>query len=412
MVVSALGAVNGKGASAPPNHVRVMVVDDSAVIRGILARWLEDDRSIRVETTAHNGVAALRQAQTQRYDVIVLDIEMPEMDGLTALPLLLKAQPGVQVIMASTLTLRNADISLKALSLGAADYIPKPQSTGIITNGIDFRRELLEKVKAMAQVARRVRGEPMIDFEGKAPVDGRSADGRSPLARLTARPGGSAARAPLRGSATPALPAQKAPTRAQPSKSRPSALIIGASTGGPQALFNVLGKLPKPFRLPILITQHMPPTFTKILAEHIQRQTGFQASEAVDGEAVLPGRVYIAPGGLHMVLAGNASAPVISINDAPPVNFCRPAVDPLFASAAQIYSSACLAVVLTGMGHDGRDGAAEVVKHGGTVIAQDEPTSVVWGMPGAVTQAGLASFVLPLDRIGAAVGSLMEGRCP
>lgn len=399
MVVSALGAVSGKGPSAPPNHVRVMVVDDSAVIRGILARWLEDDRSIRVETTAHNGVAALRQAQSQRYDVIVLDIEMPEMDGLTALPLLLKAQPGVQVIMASTLTLRNADISLKALSLGAADYIPKPQSTGIITNGIDFRRELLEKVKAMAQVARRLRGEPQIDFDAKSPTEA-----RAPLARLPVKPGS--------GAAVAKAPAQKAPKLAQPSKSRPSALVIGASTGGPQALFNVLGKLPKPFRLPILITQHMPPTFTKILAEHVQRQTGFQTAEAVDGEQVRSGRVYIAPGGLHMTLTGNASSPVISINDGPPVNFCRPAVDPLFSSAAQIYSSACLAVVLTGMGHDGRDGAADVVAHGGTVIAQDEPTSVVWGMPGAVTQAGLASFVLPLDRIGPAVGSLMEGRCP
>lgn len=399
MGVAALGAVNGKGPSAPPNHVRVMVVDDSAVIRGILARWLEDDRSIRVETTAHNGVAALRQAQIQRYDVIVLDIEMPEMDGLTALPLLLKAQPGVQVIMASTLTLRNADISLKALSLGAADYIPKPQSTGIITNGIDFRRELLEKVKAMAQVARRLRGEPQIEFDAKAPAEAPAA-----RARPAAQPRGATAAAKVS--------AERTPTRAQPSKSRPSALVIGASTGGPQALFNVLGKLPKPFRLPILITQHMPPTFTKILAEHIQRQTGFQAAEAVDGERVLAGRVYVAPGGLHMTLAGNASQPVISINDAPPVNFCRPAVDPLFTSAAQIYSSACLAIVLTGMGHDGRDGAAEVVAHGGTVIAQDEPTSVVWGMPGAVTQAGLASFVLPLDRIGLAVGSLMEGRCP
>lgn len=411
MSVSALGGVNGKGQSAPPNHVRVMVVDDSAVIRGILARWLEDDRSIRVETTAHNGVAALRQAQIQRYDVIVLDIEMPEMDGLTALPQLLKAQPGVQVIMASTLTLRNADISLKALSLGAADYIPKPQSTGIITNGIDFRRELLEKVKAMAQVARRLRGEPKIDFDARTAPEDKAPEPRTPLARLATQPGVAGARTPATAAAAQA-PAQRTPARAQPSKSRPSVLVIGASTGGPQALFNVLGKLPKPFRLPILITQHMPPTFTKILAEHIQRQTGFEAAEAVDGEAVRAGRVYVAPGGLHMVLTGNASAPVISITDAPPVNFCRPAVDPLFTSAAQIYSSACLAVVLTGMGHDGRDGAADVVSHGGTVIAQDEPTSVVWGMPGAITQAGLASFVLPLDRIGPAVGSLMEGRCP
>lgn len=405
MTVSALDETRGRRDAPPPNHVRVMVVDDSAVIRGILGRWLEEDRMIRVEATAHNGVAALRQAQMQRFDVIVLDIEMPEMDGLTALPLLLKAQPGVQILMASTLTLRNADISLKALSLGAADYIPKPQATGIITNGIDFRRELLEKVKTMAQVARRRRGEPLIDFEGK----GRT-DVRSPLARLKAQPGvakaSGAAEAPARA------PAQAVPARAQPSKSRPSALIIGASTGGPQALFNVLGKLPKPFRLPIFITQHMPPTFTKILAEHIQRQTGLPAAEAVDGEAARPGRVYVAPGGFHMTISGNASAPVISINDDPPVNFCRPAVDPLFASAAQIYSSACLAVVLTGMGHDGRDGAGEVVAHGGTVIAQDEPTSVVWGMPGAVTQAGYASFVLPLDRIGPAVCSLMEGRYP
>lgn len=405
MSMSALGAAKGKGNTPPPNHVRVMVVDDSAVIRGILSRWLEDDPLIRVETTAHNGVAAVRQAQIQRYDVIVLDIEMPEMDGLTALPQLLAAQPGVQVIMASTLTLRNADISLKALSLGAADYIPKPQSTGIITNGIDFRRELLEKVKAMAQVARRIRGEPQIDFEAPAPARA-PADGKAPLARTPAR------RTAATGVASAAAKPPVTTARAKPSRARPSVLVIGSSTGGPQALFKVLGSLPKPFRLPILITQHMPPTFTKILAEHVQRQTGFTASEAQDGEEVRPGRVYIAPGGMHMVLAGNASQPVISLNEDAPVNFCRPAVDPLFASAAQIYSSACLALVLTGMGHDGRDGASQVVSHGGTVIAQDEATSVVWGMPGAVTQAGLASYVLPLERIGPAIGTLMEGRCP
>ncbi|MCH8684654.1 protein-glutamate methylesterase/protein-glutamine glutaminase [Pedomonas mirosovicensis] len=389
MGVSALGAAGEAGRPTPPNYVRVMVVDDSAMIRGILARWLEDDKSIRVVTTAHNGVEAVRQAQHQRYDVIVLDIEMPEMDGLTALPLLLAAQPGVQILMASTLTLRNADISLKALGLGAADYIPKPQSTGIITNGIDFRRELLDKVRAMGQVARRKRGEPPVDLETRAP-EGQPA----PASRAAAKP-----------------PAGKT-VRAQPSKSRPSVLAIGASTGGPQALFGLLSSLPKPFRLPILITQHMPPTFTKILAEHIQRQTGFQAAEAIDGEPIRAGRVYIAPGGLHMRVAGNASQPVISIDDDPPVNFCRPAVDPLFNSAAQVYSSACLAVVLTGMGHDGRDGAAEVVAHGGTVIAQDENSSVVWGMPGAVTQAGLASFVLPLSKMGLTIGTLMEGRCP
>lgn len=408
MTVSALDETRGRRGAPPPNHVRVLVVDDSAVIRGILGRWLEEDRMIRVEATAHNGVAALRQAQVQRFDVIVLDIEMPEMDGLTALPLLLKAQPGVQILMASTLTLRNADISLKALSLGAADYIPKPQATGIITNGIDFRRELLEKVRTMAQVARRRRGEPLIDFGDRGPGQG---EARLPAARARMQPGRARANAPVETAAR-AQGRPPAPARPQPSRSRPSAIIIGSSTGGPQALFNVLGKLPKPFRLPILVTQHMPPTFTKILAEHIERQTGLPAAEAQDGEPVRPGRVYVAPGGFHMTIAGNASAPVISINDDPPVNFCRPAVDPLFISAAQIYSSACLAIVLTGMGHDGRDGAAEVIAQGGTVIAQDEATSVVWGMPGAVTQAGLASFVLPLDRIGPAVCALMEGRHP
>lgn len=401
MVVAAVDVAGSTSQASAPNYIRVLVVDDSAVIRGILSRWLEDDPFIRVVSTAHNGLVALRQVKQQRFDVVVLDIEMPDMDGLTALPQILDAQPGIQVLMASTLTLRNADISLKAMSLGATDYIPKPQSTGIITNGIDFRRELLEKVKAIGQLARRKRGESLIDFDApgavKLPGGGATAPQTAvptPVARPIARP--AAAKLQL----------------AKPSTARPAILAIGASTGGPQALFALLRALPRPFPLPIVVTQHMPPTFTKILAEHIQRQTSIPTDEAQHGELLKPGRIYVAPGGRHMTVAGTPADPTAALDDGPPENFCRPAVDPLFRTAAQVFGNRCLGVVLTGMGHDGRNGASEVVARGGTVIAQDEATSVVWGMPGAVAGAGLASFILPLDDIGTTIGAIMEGRRP
>jgi two-component system chemotaxis response regulator CheB len=297
--------------------------------------------------------------------------------------LLLEKNRDLVVIMASTLTRRNAEVSLRALSLGAADYIPKPETNHGITTSPTFRRELIDKIRQLG--GRRRRGDALA---------------RPPLA---ASPG-----------ARPALRAVEPAVATPPSiKLRPftavlpRVLVIGSSTGGPQALTQVvagLGSLCD--RVPVLITQHMPPTFTTILAEHLARASGRPAYEPSDGEPVHPGRLYLAPGGKHMRVARRNAAPVIAIDEGPLINFCRPAVDPLFASVAQVWGSATLALILTGMGSDGTRGAGDIVAAGGSVIAQDEATSVVWGMPGSAAQAGWCSAVLPLDQIAPKLASL------
>jgi two-component system, chemotaxis family, protein-glutamate methylesterase/glutaminase len=366
---------------------RVIVVDDSAVIRGLLTRWLEEDSDIRVVTTAANGVAAIRAVSQHPCDVVVLDIEMPEMDGITALPKIIETRPGVQVMMASTLTSRNADISLHALSLGAADYIPKPQSTRMVSAGVDFRMELIGKVKALAAQARKAFAVGAAPAPAEAPKVSRTTPTAAAVARPAPRP----------------IALQSA------SKARPDILAIGSSTGGPQALFKLLGALPNAIRVPIVITQHMPPTFTAILAQHIERLTGFPAKEAEDGDLLKPGHVYVAPGDHHMILAPAAGGAKVVINQDPPENFCRPAVDPLFRSVATLYGARALCVVLTGMGQDGMRGGKDVVAQGGTILAQDEATSVVWGMPGAVANAGLAARILPLGDIAPAIMDFVQG---
>lgn len=386
MSVASATALRTSATAGP--QINVMVVDDSAVIRGVLTRWLEEDPSIRVVASAQNGTIAVRSIKQQPVDVVILDIEMPEMDGMTALPLIIQACPHVQVIMASTLTLRNADISLKALSLGAADYLPKPQNTKLVT-GFDFRRELIGKVKAFGNTAHMRRA------------------GVNPAARQApAASTSTASVAELLGRAKPAMPE---PVLVKASRRRPSVLAIGSSTGGPQALFKLLGALPKPLGVPIVITQHMPATFTTILAQHIEKSTGIPAAEALDGEPLLANRIYVAPGDWHMSVAGTAEAPKIKLDQSPPINFCRPAVDPLFASLAAVFGSSVLGVVLTGMGHDGRDGSSAVVGAGGSIIVQDAATSVVWGMPGSVATAGYAAAVLPLDELAPRITKMISG---
>jgi two-component system chemotaxis response regulator CheB len=355
-----LALPEARRAAAAEEHVRVVVCDDSAVIRGLLVRLLSADPAITVVGTAFNGRDALALQAREKPDVVVLDIEMPVMDGLAALPELLKADPAVQVVMASTLTTRGADVTLKALRLGAADYVPKPSAVGGIAAGEGFRRELVEKVKALGQVAlrRRLRG----------------------AARAQPRPVPPPVRSPARSLA-------------------PELVAIGASTGGPQALFRLMKALGAQFRLPVLITQHMPAAFLPILAEHITRLGGLPCAEAREGERIVPGRAYLAPGDRHMTVAGERHAPVIALSSAPPENFCRPAVDPMLRSAAAVMGGRLLAVILTGMGHDGLAGSRAVVEAGGAVIAQDEASAVVWGMPGAVVQAGLAAAVAPIEEV-------------
>lgn len=362
-----------------------MVVDDSAVVRGLVARWLGEVPDIEVVSTQRNGRTALDALDAAYPDIIVLDIEMPEMDGLTALPQILARKPDTAVIMASTLTRRNAEISLKALSLGARDYIPKPEAQHGMVTADDFRRDLLEKIRALAPRRPRER-------RAVPPASRESAP-----AATTPRP------RPL------AAPEPGPIILRRPSAVRPRVIVIGSSTGGPPALTAVLQTLGGDGAdVPILITQHMPPTFTGILAEHLARASGRPAAEGQDGEPVTAGRIYVAPGGRHMVVEPGA-VPTIRLTDDPPVNYCRPAVDPLFEAVVKVYGAATLAVVLTGMGHDGAEGARAVAQAGGTVIAQDEASSVVWGMPGATARAGVCSAILPLDRIPGQLSRYLKG---
>lgn len=352
-----------------------MVVDDSAVIRGLLTRALESDPTIKVVTTVGNGqlaIDALSRAGSD-IEVAVLDIEMPVMDGITALPKMLQAKPGLAVIMASTLTLKGASVSMKAMSLGASDYVPKPTTTGAISAATDFKTELVEKVKSWGAAGRRKRGvaAPSPNAVAAAPEAPKRLYGSQPIQ-----------------------------LRQMPPILKPECLAIGSSTGGPQALFKVFQAVGKISHLPVFVTQHMPATFTTILAEHLGQASGMPAAEAKDGEPIVPGRIYVAPGDFHMIVEGNAAQRVVRLNKNPPENFCRPAVDPMLRSIAKLYGNKTLFVMLTGMGQDGLKGAAELTNAGGTVIAQDEQSSVVWGMPGAVATAGLCSAVMPLTEIG------------
>jgi two-component system chemotaxis response regulator CheB len=345
--------------------IRVMLVDDSTVIRGLLRGLVEREPDLRVVSSASNGRAAVAALQAQPADVVLLDIEMPEMDGLTALPLLLAACPGVRVIMASTLTTRGARVTIQALTLGAADYIAKPTTLEKGASLQEISAELIAKIRAI---------------------------GRKP------------------GAAAGNGVARSQPAAPRPSSVLPRILAVGSSTGGPNALSTVLGSLPPQFDLPILITQHMPRTFTAMLAERLAKDARRPSQEASDGLPIKEGQIYVAPGDYHMAVEGREGGPVLRLNQAPPENFCRPAVDPLFRSTATVYGPSALAVVLTGMGEDGLRGCRALVGAGGTVIAQDEASSVVWGMPRAVAHAGLAAAVLPLGDIAAHVARLARGQ--
>jgi two-component system chemotaxis response regulator CheB len=342
----------------------VLIIDDSAVVRGLVARWIEADPRFDVAATCADGEQGVRRAGELQPDLIILDIEMPRMDGLTALPQLLKAAPRARVIMASTLTRKGAEVTMRALSLGAADYAPKPEA-GRVAGADAYRTELLDKLEALSP--------------------------RSKYA-AAARP------KPVR--AAPAPRAGLAP--------KPDLVAIGSSTGGPQALREVMSAIPRDARVPVVITQHMPKLFTAILAEHLSK-CGLPAAEAKHNEIIKPGRVYLAPGDWHFTVRREAAGLVAQLDQNPPVNFCRPAVDPLFASCAEAMGRNMLAVVLTGMGADGREGSRAVRDAGGYVIAQDQATSVVWGMPGAVAEAGLADQILPLREIGPDIARRLKG---
>ena len=347
--------------------ISVMVVDDSAIVRGLITRTLNADPRIEVVASCSNGEMAVVQAGKRALDVIILDIEMPVMDGLTALPKLQRANPGARVVMASTLTQRNAAISLRAMALGAADYIAKPTTDRLNANE-EFHRDLIQKVIALGQTNR-----PM----------------RAPDA-----------------SSRPPVPPQVAPRGGM--MRQPRIIAIGSSTGGPQALLTLLGSLSPSVACPIVIAQHMPATFTAVLAQHIDRASGRPCTEAANGMEIKPGRIYLAPGDYHFEIVRAGTAFAAKLSQTPPQNFCRPSVDPLFHSVAQLFGAESCAVMLTGMGADGCGGAKAIAATGAPVIAQDEATSVVWGMPGAVAQAGICSAILPLPKIAGHLVSLFE----
>jgi two-component system chemotaxis response regulator CheB len=365
-----------------------MVVDDSVVIRGMISRWIGAEPDMEVSASLRTGLDAVNQIERIKPDVAVLDIEMPDLDGISALPQLLAKKRDLVIIMASTLTRRNAEISFKALSLGAADYIPKPESTREASAAETFHHDLIQKIRHLGARARR-RASPAAS-PAPAPIADR-------IREVSPQP--------------VAAPVTQLPLARRPfSMLAPRVLLIGSSTGGPQALMTLVADIgPVIDRFPVLITQHMPPTFTTILAEHLARASRRPAHEAIDGEMVKPGRIYLAPGGRHMRVVRHGADAAIVLDDGPPVNFCKPAVDPLFNSAIDVWQGSIMSVILTGMGSDGMRGGKEIVAAGGSVIAQDEATSVVWGMPGAAANAGICAAVLPLNQIAPKLVRLFSG---
>jgi two-component system, chemotaxis family, protein-glutamate methylesterase/glutaminase len=375
--------------------IRVMIVDDAIVVRGLLVRWIEAETGLQVVASLRNGREAIEQLERTGPDVVILDVDMPDIDGITALPRLLEKKRDLVVIMFSTLTRRNAEVSLQALSLGAADYIPKPETTREIT-GSAFRRELIEKVRTLGTRRRqRLRAARALPWRAPKPVGDHGA---------SAAPQPIAAPELVPDHASPAIKLRPFPN------ALPRTLLIGSSTGGPQALIAVFNRIGEVIdHAPVLVTQHMPPTFTTVLAELLTRTSGRPAHEAVHGEAIRAGKIYIAPGGHHMRVVRRDGVATVALDDGPLVNFCRPAVDPMFSSATEVWGSWNLALILTGMGSDGTRGANDIVAAGGCVIAQDEETSVVWGMPGSVAKAGLCSAVLPIDRIPTKIVGMFSG---
>jgi two-component system chemotaxis response regulator CheB len=352
----------------PDEIVRVISVDDSAVIRSALTSILESDPAIKVVATSSNGELGIQAVKVHKPDIVLLDIEMPVMDGLTALPKILEAHSYVQVFLFSSLTEKGATATLKAFSLGAVECIAKPTSDSLKGQDDHFQKTLTSLVKTLARKNKKI-----VAVKGNqtsAPND------------------------------TPPKPSIQIIDDSASYKGKPAILSIGSSTGGPKALFQTLKEC-KGFDIPIIVTQHMPATFTRILAEHITQQTGLKAKEGEEGEILENGVVYVAPGGKHMLFTKTDNGkPQITLDDGPSVNFCKPAVDPMLDSICEIYGNRVLSVILTGMGHDGRDACKRLVESKGRVIAQDEETSVVWGMPGAVAEAGICSAILPLDEIG------------
>lgn len=332
------------------DKIRVLIVDDSAIMRKLIADILKKDPQIEIIGQAENGKKAIELAKALRPDVITLDIEMPEMDGLSALRILRKEVPLSKVIMFSSLTQEGAKATIEALSLGAFDFVPKPSTKSFLESVKKIEEDLLPKIKGAVE---KPKISPLTQPKTYARI-------RAGLYRV---------------------------------------LGIGVSTGGPQTLSEIFKNLPGDFPVPILIVQHMPPLFTRQLADRLNKISSLKVKEAEDGEPVQEGTAYIAPGDYHMIVKKEGSQKIIQLHQGPPKNNCRPSVDILFESLAEVYNGTCLALVLTGMGRDGAEGAKVIKQKGGAVIAQDAQSSIVFGMPRAVIESGLADEVLSLPEI-------------
>ncbi len=343
--------------------VRVLVVDDSAVIRRLISDLFAKESAIEVAGTAANGLTALEKIAQLNPDLVMLDVEMPEMDGLETVTAIRAKWPDLPVIMFSSLTEHGAFITLEALRLGASDYVTKPVSASG-AQGIfeQLRTELIPKIKALC---------PMTDQE------------QIPAAALPAAP--------------PAIALRPQPLQRPASRVR--IVAIGISTGGPNALHSLIPNLPGNFPVPVVIVQHMPAVFTRLLAEQLAKRAALEVHEGASGVVIKPGQVWIAPGGRHMLVQRNSNFVQLVTNEGPPENSCRPAADVLFRSVADCFGRDTLAVVMTGMGRDGTSGCERIRNAGGQIIVQDQPSSVVWGMPGTVVQAGLADQIVALDQL-------------
>jgi len=365
------------------DKVRVLIVDDSAVMRKIIASALQKDPLIEVVGFAANGLQAIEAIKTHSPDVMTLDIEMPEMDGLTALREIRKTNKYLPVIMFSSLTHQGAQAAIMALTAGASDYVGKPATSAGSIDGA-FKVLETELIPKIIGLAKRVKSRQAREANGS--------DGKS----LSSNP---STRSSLKEEPIKPKKVEKSSQKSIIPIKPVEAICIGVSTGGPMALMQIFSQISTPIGVPIFIVQHMPPSFTALLAARLSAAGVMNVKEAEEGEIALAGVGYIAPGGFHMTLKRSGTKTSIHLNIEQPENSCRPAVDVLFRSAAEVYGSGVLAVMLTGMGYDGLKGCEIISSKDGQIIAQDEATSVVWGMPGAVVQAGLANAVLPIENI-------------
>jgi two-component system chemotaxis response regulator CheB len=344
--------------------IRILVVDDSVVVRRMVSDALASDAQLEVAATAANGKIALAKIPQVNPDIVILDVEMPELDGIGTLVGIRKSLPKLPVIMYSTLTQRGAEATIEALSKGATDYVTKPSNVGSAAQGLEcIRTQLIPKIKA---ICGRVLGLPL-PSPLPAPVAPKTPQTRLPFPRR---------------------------------EERIDIVAIGVSTGGPNALASLIPSFPRDLPVPVVIVQHMPPVFTRLLAERLAAKSQIGVEEGYAGAILEPGCAWLAPGDYHMVVAGDGHGVMLRTHQGPPENSCRPAVDVLFRSVAEVYKSHALAVEMTGMGQDGLRGCEHIRESGGQILAQDQATSVVWGMPGFVANAGLADKVLPLDQLG------------